>query len=170
MWGMSRPLPTSTTSRRTALIVTSSPEETHFTLRDETLQTDLRANAVEACIACHTGDFHKLGKGFPPLTKEEEIIAYAKQGTLRQWIQPGGFMAKYLTDSEVSVLTSWIDTLASHRELGYDPYLDAVHIDTDFDITGTGDNPAWDRATGHRVQLGITPIAASCVRATSFPN
>jgi len=137
-----------------------SPEGTHFTLRDETLQADLRANAVEACIACHTGDFHKLGKGFPPLTNEEEIIAYAKQGTLRQWIQPGGFMAKYLTDREVSVLTSWIDSLASHRDLGYDPYLDAVHIDADFDITGTGENPAWDRATGHRIELGITPAEA----------
>ena len=40
----------------------ASPEGTHFTLRDETLQADLREDAVEACIACHTGDFHKLGK------------------------------------------------------------------------------------------------------------
>jgi hypothetical protein len=138
----------------------TSPEETHFTLRDETLQSQLRADAVEACIACHTDDFHKLGKGFPPLTKEEEIISYAKQGTLRQWIQPGGFMAKYLTDSEVSVLTSWIDAISSQRELDYDPYLDAVKIDKDFDITGPEDNSAWDNATGHQVQLGITPAAA----------
>jgi hypothetical protein len=138
----------------------TSPEETHFTLRDEVLQTQLRVDAVESCISCHTGDFHKLGKGFPPLTNEEEIITYAKQGTLRQWIQPGGFMAKYLTDNEVSVVTSWIDTIAFQRKLDYDPYLDAVKIDTDFDIFGTEDNPVWDSATEHRVQLGITPVLA----------
>ena len=137
-----------------------SPEETHFTLRDEILQAQLRAGAVESCISCHTDDFHKLGKGFPPLTNEEEIITYAKQGTLRQWIQPGGFMAKYLTEKEVSIITSWIDTLASQRELDYDPYLDAVKIDTDFDIFDEEDNPLWYNAPGHRVQLGITPAAA----------
>ena len=138
----------------------TSPEETHFSLRDDASQTQLRVDAVESCISCHTDDFHKLGKGFPPLTKEEEIITYAKQGTLRQWIQPGGSMAKYLTDEEISVFTSWIDTIASQRVLDYDPYLDAVKIDTDFDISGTEDYPVWDNAPEHPIQLGITPAAA----------
>ena len=145
----------------------SSPAETHFNLRDENDQTRLRADAEKACIACHTGDFNKAGKGFPPLTKDEEIITYAKQGTLRSWIQPGGAMAKYLTAKEAETLTSWIDSISRNRVLDYDPYLDAVKTGSDFDISGSGDNPAWDSAPEHLIALGPTLLAPLAGPATA---
>ena len=94
-----------------------------------------------------------MGKGFPPLTKDEEIITYARQGTLRSWIQPGGSMAKYLTEKEAKTLTTWIDSISRNRALDYDPYLDAIRIDSDFDISGSNDNAAWDRAPEHLYSL-----------------
>ncbi|MBW6518301.1 MAG: hypothetical protein K0A89_07350 [ANME-2 cluster archaeon] len=141
-------------------------ETTHFFLRDDNDQTKLADSAEGKCISCHvenggsgftTGPL-AVGKGFPPLQTDEEIIAAAQQGTLRSWIQPGGFMAKYLTDDEVATITDWIDsTYTNDRSLGYDPYLDAVKT-TDFDIndlvTGT-DNAAWDKATEH--VISVTP-------------
>ena len=138
----------------------SSPAATHFALRDSDDQTRLRADAEIACIKCHTGDFHKMGKGFPPLTKDEEIIKYAQQGTLRSWIQPGGSMAKYLTGKEAKTLTAWVDSISRNRALDYDPYLDAIRIDSDFDISGSNDSPAWDEAPEHLVTLGPTPLAS----------
>jgi len=146
-------------SRDQCVTCHSSPAETHFSLRDESDQTRLRAGAENECIQCHTGDFHKMGKGFPPLTKNGEIIMYARQGTLRSWIQPGGSMAKYLTEKEAKTLTSWIDSISRNRALDYDPYLDAARIDSDFDISGKDDNPAWDAAPEHIIALGPTPLA-----------
>ena len=137
----------------------TTPEKTHFYLRDEHDQTTLKADAETACIKCHTGDFHKLGKGFPPLTNDDEIIKYAQQGTLRQWIQPGGFMAKYLTDREVAILTNWVDRISKNRKLDYDPYLDAIKINADFEINGKGDNALWDHAPEHIIALGPTLLA-----------
>jgi hypothetical protein len=145
----------------------SSPAVTHFSLRDENDQTRLRADAEKACIACHTGNFNKSGKGFPPLTKDEEIITYARQGTLRSWIQPGGAMAKYLTAKEAKTLTSWIDSISRNRVLDYDPYLDAVKTGSDFDISGKGDNPAWASAPEHIIALGPTPLAPLAGPATA---
>jgi hypothetical protein len=137
----------------------SSPDKTHFYLRDEQEQTTLSSDAESACITCHLGDFHKMGKGFPPLTNDEEIIKYAQQGTLRQWIQPGGAMAKYVTSREAATLTRWIDKISKNRPLGYDPYLDAVKIANDFEINGKGDNAFWATAPEHIVELGPTLLA-----------
>ena len=137
----------------------NAPEKTHFFLRDEYDQTTLKTDAEIACIKCHMNDFHKMGKGFPPLTNDDEIIKYAQQGTLRQWIHPGGFMAKYLTDREVTVLTNWVDRISRNRKLDYDPYLDAFKINDDFEINGKGDNALWDRASEHIIGLGPTLLA-----------
>lgn len=142
----------------------SKVETTHFFLRDDNDQTKLADNAEEECISCHrnnkdkgftTGPLSK-GKGFPALQTNEKIIVAAEQGTLRSWIQPGGFMAKYLTADEVATITNWIDsTYSNDRTLGYNPYLDAVKT-TDFDINdlvkGT-DNTAWNKATEHVISV-----------------
>ncbi|MCX5894659.1 MAG: ethylbenzene dehydrogenase-related protein [Proteobacteria bacterium] len=138
----------------------NSPEKTHFNLRDKDDQTRLTADAENACVHCHLGDFNKMGKGFPPLTNDDEIMRYARQGTLRQWIQPGGSMAKYLTESEAATLTNWIDRISKNRKLDYDPYFDAVKIDSDFAINGKGDNVLWDSAPEHVIALGLTPMTA----------
>ena len=144
----------------------SKVETTHFSLRDDNDQTKLADNAEEECISCHrnnkdkgftTGPLSK-GKGFPALQPNEKIIVAAEQGTLRSWIQPGGFMAKYLTADEVATITNWIDsTYTNDRTLEYNPYLDAVKT-TDFDINdlvkGT-DNTAWNKATEH--VISVTP-------------
>ncbi len=134
------------------------PEKSHFNLRDSDNQTRLKPDAEDECIACHFGGTHQLGKGFPPLTSDEEIITYARTGTLRSWIQPGGFMAKYVTDDETAAISNWIDRISADRTLDYDPYLNATKIQQDFDIREERANPAWLRATPHFVNLGLTPV------------
>jgi hypothetical protein len=100
-----------------------------------------------------------MGKGFPPLTNDDEIIKYAQQGTLRQWIQPGGAMTKYVTIREAATLTRWIDGISKNRQLEYDPYLEAVKIEGDFEINGTGDSAFWSAAPEHVIALGPTLLA-----------
>lgn len=140
----------------------NSPEVTHFYLRDEEDQTVFADDAETKCISCHRGGGAQThGRGVPPLETEEDIIAAVEQGTLRAWIQPGGFMAKYLTDEEVATITDWIDTISAGRSLDYDPHLDAVKIDSDFDINGLGDNPAWDAAEEHVVSVVPTIFTAA---------
>jgi len=145
------------TSGCTASGCHDTPEKTHFNLRDDDNQTQLKADVEDECIDCHLNAVRHDGRGFPALTTNDEIIATAQKGTLRSWIQPGGFMAKYLTDSEISTITSWVDSISANRVLDYDPYLDAVKINTDFDINGKGDNSAWGSATEHIVTLTSAP-------------
>ena len=139
-----------------------TPEQTHFFLRDDDDQTVLKADADADCIACHRdGSLNTTGRGRPALDTDDAIIAAARHGTLRSWIQPGGFMAKYLTDDEVTTIANWIDLTFGARELGYDPNLDAVKITSDFDINGLGDNPAWGQATEHVVSVEPTIFTAA---------
>lgn len=140
------------------------PKDTHFYLRDEEDQTVLAADVEVKCISCHRdgpGGAQAEGRGVPSLETQEDIIAALEQGTLRGWIQPGGFMAKYSTADEVATITDWIDTVSADRALAYDPYLDAVKIDSDFDINGLGDNPAWDAAPEHVVSVRPTVFTAA---------
>ena len=140
----------------------ATPEVTHFDLRGDEDQTVLSEGAEDECIACHRdGGQQALGAGRPALDTDEAIIAAAQWGTLRSWIQPGGFMAKYLTDDEVTTITDWVDDTFGGRTLGYDPYLDAASIGTDFDVNGLGDNPAWDGATEHVITLEPTVYTAT---------
>ncbi|MDO9517927.1 MAG: ethylbenzene dehydrogenase-related protein, partial [Methanosarcinaceae archaeon] len=142
----------------------ASTEKTHFFLRDDSDQTKLADNAEQECISCHVENMGRgfttgplsSGKGFPTLITDQQIIAAAEHGTLRSWIQPGGFMAKYLNATEIATITNWIDaTYTNDRTLGYEPYLDVVKT-SDFDIndlvTGT-DNAAWDLAKEHVVTV-----------------
>ena len=141
-----------------------SPEETHFFLRDEQDQTVLASDAEERCIACHRdGAVNQNGKGVPPLETEEDILAAAEQGTLRSWIQPGGFMAHQLSRGEAVTLTDWVDEISTDRALGYDPYLDAVRLDSDpaADIGALLDTPAWDSAPAHAVSIRPTIYTAT---------
>jgi mono/diheme cytochrome c family protein len=142
----------------------ASPAVTHFNLRDYNAKDTPAQHAVtqarfgpkaeEKCIACHVKGAKSLqGKGFPALVTEAQIVAAARLGTLRQWVQPGGFMAKYLTPAEASTLTKWVDSISIGRRLDYDPYLDAARIDQDFEITGAGDHPSWRTASQHVVNL-----------------
>jgi hypothetical protein len=106
--------------------------------------------------------------GFPPLATEAEIISAARLGTLRQWIQPGGFMAKYLKAPEVATITKWVDSLSANRSLSYEPYLDAMRVGQDFEITGAGDHPAWRTAPEHVVKLVptvYTPVSEAKLKA-----
>jgi hypothetical protein len=140
----------------------TTPEETHFYLRDDDDQLVLKADAADDCIGCHRdGGNQTNGAGRPALDTDEDIFAAARWGTLRSWIQPGGFMAKYLTDAEVATITNWIDDAFGDRTLGYDPYLDAASFNTDFDISGRGDNPAWSNATEHVITLTPTVFTAT---------
>lgn len=140
----------------------ATPEVTHFNLRDDDDQTVLAAGAVDNCIACHRdGGQQTNGAGRPALDTDDAIIAAAQWGTLRSWIQPGGFMAKYLTNDEVTTVTTWIDETFGGRTLDYDPYLDAAKIATDFDINGLGDNAAWAGATEHVITLPPTIYTAT---------
>ena len=142
----------------------ASPSVTHFNLRDynakdspaqqAVTQARFAPKAEEKCVACHVkGGKVPKGMGFPPLATEDQIVAAARLGTLRQWIQPGGFMAKYLKPSEVATITRWVDSISAGRALGYDPYLDAVRVAQDFEITGAGDHPAWRTAPENVVRL-----------------
>ncbi len=140
----------------------TTPEGTHFFLRDDEDQLALKADATEDCIACHRdGSTNTTGRGRPALDTDDAIIAAARNGSLRSWIQPGGFMAKYVAADQIATITNWIDTTFADRDLGYDPYLDAVKIDADFDINGRGDNPAWDQATEHVVSVEPTIYTAA---------
>ncbi len=140
----------------------TTPEETHFYLRDDDDQLVLKGDAVDDCIACHRdGGQQTNGAGRPALDTDEAIIAAAQWGTLRSWIQPGGFMAKYLTADDVTTITDWVDDTFGGRTLDYDPYLDAASISTDFDINGRGDNPAWANATEHVITLTPTVYTAT---------
>ncbi len=140
----------------------NSPEVTHFYLRDEEDQLVLADNAEAKCISCHRdGGKQADGRGVPPLETEKDIIAAVELGTLRAWIQPGGFMAKYLTDTQVATITGWIDATSGDRSLSYDPYLDVVKIESDFEINGLGDNPAWDAAKEHVVSVVPTIFTAA---------
>lgn len=145
----------------------TSPSETHFNLRNynpkdtpaqhAVTQAQFAPKAGEKCVACHV----KAGKtprgmGFPPLATEAQIVSAARLGTLRQWIQPGGFMAKYLKPNEIATITKWVDSISVNRSLAYDPYLDAVRVAQDFDITGAGDQPPWRTAPEHVVHLTPT--------------
>ncbi len=157
----------------------ASPSVAHFNLRDFNSKDTPAQHAVtqsrfapkveEKCIACHVrGGKNPKGMGFPPLVTEAQIVSAARLGTLRQWIQPGGFMAKYLKAPEVGTITKWVDSLSANRPLGYDPYLDAVRVGQDFEITGAGDHPAWRTTTEHVVRLVptiYTPISEVKLRA-----
>ncbi len=140
----------------------TTPEVTHFFLRDDTDQTILKADAADDCIACHRDGGHQTnGAGRPALDTDAAIISAARWGTLRSWIQPGGFMAKYLTDTEVTTVTTWVDSTFGGRTLAYDPYLDAAKISADFTINGKGDNAAWAGATEHTITLTPTIYTAT---------
>ncbi|OIO88828.1 MAG: hypothetical protein AUK03_15585 [Anaerolineae bacterium CG2_30_64_16] len=141
----------------------NSPAVTHFYLRDQKEQTVLAADIDAKCYACHRdspGGAQAEGRGTPPLETEADILAAAQQGTLRSWIQPGGFMAKYVTADEVATITDWVDTISTDRTLAYDPYLDAVKIDSDFEIGDLG-NEAWDAAPEHGVSVRPTIYTAA---------
>ncbi len=138
------------------------PDETHFFLRDDENQLALKPDATNDCIACHRdGSTNSIGRGRPALDSDDAIIATAREGTLRSWIQPGGFMAKYLGDDQVATITNWIDSTFGNRELGYDPYLDAAKIANDFQINGRGDDPVWERATEQIVNVEPTIFTAA---------
>ncbi len=140
----------------------TTPEQTHFYLRDDDDQLVLRANAADDCIACHRDGGHQInGAGRPALDTDEAIIDAARWGTLRSWIQPGGFMAKYLTSDEVATITDWVDNAFGGRDLDYDPYLSAVKISGDFDINGKGDDPVWKNAIEHTIALTPTMYTAT---------
>jgi len=139
-----------------------TPDETHFFLRDDENQLALKADADDDCIACHRdGSTNPIGRGRPALDTDEAIIDAARQGTLRSWIQPGGFMAKYLSDDQVATITNWVDSAFGNRQLGYDPHLDAARINMDFDINGRGDNPAWNQAAEHTISVEPTIFTAA---------
>ncbi len=140
----------------------SSPEVTHTYLRDEEDQAALAADAEARCIACHRdGGMQPYGRGVPALETEADILAAVEYGTLRAWIQPGGFMAKYLTAEEVDTITDWIDEISADRSISYNPYLDAVKIESDFDLNGRGDNAAWDAAEEQAVSVVPTIFTAA---------
>lgn len=140
----------------------ATPESAHFYLRDEEDQTVLAADAEEKCIACHRdGGLVPDGRGVPALDTEESILASVAQGTLRAWIQPGGFMAHYLSSDETAVMTDWIDTITAARTLEYDPYLDAVKIDSDLEESDLLDSPAWEAAPLHVVSAQPTVFTAA---------
>jgi len=142
----------------------NTPEVTHFFLRDEEDQTVLAANAEGKCLDCHVTNEARVespGFGYPPLVTEEDVLASVEQGTLRSWIQPGGFMAKYAEPEEVAAITNWVDAYAVDQEIGYDPYLEAVKIDDDFEISPMGDNPAWEAAPEHMVSVLPTIYTAA---------
>jgi hypothetical protein len=149
-----------------------SPSETHFFLRgynkrdtpkqQAVTQSKFAPNVEPKCIGCHIENvLNNMGKGFPPLRTDADIVASAEKGTLRSWIQPGGFMAKYLKQSEVGIITDWVDNLPNNREMAYDPYLNAVKTETDFKIDGMGKNPAWSTAPEHIIDLAPTVFTAT---------
>ncbi len=144
------------------IVCHTTPEETHTYLRDDTDQTIFAPGAEAECIACHRdGGFEPNGRAVPPLDSEAAILNALDQGTLRSWLQPGGFMAKYMSATQVVDTTDWIDTLTNNRTLAYDPYLDASFIPTDFALNGLGDNPAWAGATEHTVAVTPTIFTAT---------
>ncbi|MFK5927500.1 MAG: ethylbenzene dehydrogenase-related protein [Desulfuromusa sp.] len=134
-----------------------SPAATHFYLRDEEAQTELAGNAADKCIACHTKGKSHIGKGSPALNTDARIIAAVRQGTLRSWIQPGGFMAKYLSPGQTKTVTEWIDSISKNRELGYDPLLKAVKVSEPPVIDGNTTDKAWALAPSHMVNLTPRP-------------
>lgn len=142
----------------------TSPSVTHFNLRNfnakdspaqhAITQAQFAPKAEEKCIACHVkGGKNRQGMGFPALATEAQIVSAARLGTLRQWIQPGGFMAKYLKPPEVATISRWVESISTNRVLDYDPSLDAARVGEDFEITGAGDHPAWRTAPEHVVRL-----------------
>ena len=134
---------------------------THYYLRDDNDQTILKADAVNDCISCHRdGGIRQDGRGRPALDTDAAILEAARNGSLRSWIQPGGFMAKYLTPSEITTLTNWVDSMSQSRVLGYDPYLDATQA-ADFTPNGAGSNAAWNSAAEHVVHVDPTIYTAT---------
>ena len=139
-----------------------SPEMTHFYLRDDDDQTVLAAGAEEKCIGCHRdGGLSSEGKGRPDLQTDLDILASVRQGTLRAWIQPGGFMAHYLNAADTAVLTDWVDTITADRALDYDPSLEAMWIENDLEEGDMLDHPVWDSATLHKVSAQPTVFTAA---------
>jgi len=157
----------------------ATPDVTHFNLRDFNSKDTPAQHAVtqarfapkveDKCVACHVrGGKNPKGMGFPALATEAQIVSAARLGTLRQWIQPGGFMAKYVKPPEVATITKWVDAISANRSLGYEPYLDAVRAGQDFEITGAGDHPAWRLAPEHVVKLVptvYTPVSEVKLKA-----
>jgi mono/diheme cytochrome c family protein len=157
----------------------TSPAVTHFNLRNfnakdtpaqqAVTQAQFAPKAEDKCVACHVkGGKNRQGMGFPALATDAQIVSAARLGTLRQWIQPGGFMAKYLSPQEVATITRWVDSISVGRDLGYDPYLDAARTVQDFEITGKGDHPAWSAASEHRISTVptiYTPVSEIRLKA-----
>ncbi|MCL1602162.1 MAG: ethylbenzene dehydrogenase-related protein, partial [Actinomycetia bacterium] len=131
-----------------------TPEDTHFYLRDEEDQTVLAADAEDRCITCHLeGGVSNVGRGAPALDTEEAVLVAAGNGTLRPWIQPGGFMAYYVSADEAAVITDWVDSISADRTISYDPNLDATRIDADLADADLLSSPAWDSAPMHSVSV-----------------
>ncbi|MDF1536857.1 MAG: ethylbenzene dehydrogenase-related protein [bacterium] len=134
-----------------------TPGTTHFFLRDVKDQTVLAANAEGKCIKCHIQAKNNIGKGYPALDSNARIIKAAEKGTLRSWIQRGGFMAKYLSPEQAATVSKWIDSIAQKRELGYDPYLQASRVSNPPVIDGDGSDKAWSSAKSHTISLTPAP-------------
>ncbi|MDM8555003.1 ethylbenzene dehydrogenase-related protein [Desulfococcaceae bacterium HSG7] len=152
-----------------------SPSETHFYLRgynkkdtpeqQAVTQSKFAPNIIpegKKCIKCHIEDAEDgTGAGFPSLETDAKIVAAAEKGTLRSWIQPGGFMAKYLKQDEARIITDWTDNLSRNRKMTYDPYLIAVKTKSDFEIDGRGENPIWFTVPEHIIDLEPTVFTAT---------
>lgn len=130
-----------------------SPNVTHLFLRETGNQQDFAPDAGEKCIECHMKATVTIGKGFPALNTDQRILQTTRKGTLRAWIQPGGFMEKYLTASQRKTVIKWIDQLSADRELGYDPFLNAVKVTTPPTLDGKDADQAWKLAQPHVISL-----------------
>lgn len=134
-----------------------TPGETHFYLRDKKNQLVLSSNAEQKCIECHIKARSHIGKGYPALDTNARIMDAARKGTLRAWIQPGGFMAKYISKQQTAILIKWIDSINEDRKLGYNPFLEATRVLSPPAIDGDDSDKAWKSAESHVVSLIPAP-------------
>lgn len=91
-----------------------TPENTHIWLGDDSGEDQLAFRndvSIATCNACHNNATINTGMGFPNLSTDDAILATVANGTFRSSIQPGESMAKYLTDSERTTITQWVDEL-----------------------------------------------------------
>ena len=134
-----------------------TPDASHFNLRDVKNQTVLGDKAQAKCIKCHIAARSNIGKGFPALDSNARIIAAVEKGTLRSWIQKGGFMAKYLSREQAATVTKWIDSISRDRKIDYDPILQAYRVTSPPVIDGDGSDKVWNSARSHTISLTPAP-------------
>ncbi len=131
------------------------------------------ALARNGCISCHSGAPAAVGAPAMNLGTDAGIKAAAELGTLRQWIRfndtytkekfknMGGTNSPKMSTKDIATITRWVDGYNREKGINYDPVLRAVKTATPPAVDGLVNDPVWDQAPTHVINMVPTIYTAA---------